>query len=278
MSTYSFIECPDSYMGQSIPVDHLIAAGRTEFQSFELFENHGLGKVLVLDGVVQLSERGEFVYSEAMAHIPLFGHGEVEDVLIIGGGDGAVLEEVLKHRGVKSVTLVDLDGEVMDLCRQHFGAIHNNAFDDPRVTVHVADGIDYVRTCNRTFDAILVDGPDPVGPGTAADPLFTQEFFGLCRLRLTESGVFVIGNDMPYRNPEACADTVAKLKQFYKDAGLFLAAVPDYQGGPLCWAWASDEPIDVPFEGAHILGLRYWNEDVHHGSFQLPNYVRELVR
>src|SRR5262249_4496007 len=155
------------YGSQSIIVDELIFSGRSAYQDVLTFWNQFYGRVLVLDGVLQLTERDEFIYSEMMAHVLLFAHPDPASVLIIGGGDGCVLEEVLKHKAVRRALMVDIDGVAGGLCRSHFAAPHRPPFGEPRLELRVADGIAYVRDAREKFDLILVDGPDQTGAGEA---------------------------------------------------------------------------------------------------------------
>ena len=147
---------------QSLRIDKVIYEGRSRYQDILIFENEYLGRVLVLDGIVQTTEADEFYYHEMLGHVPIVGHGTAKSVLIVGGGDGGLLEEVLKHP-VDRVVLVDIDGEVVRLCREHLPSICGGAFEDPRTELVIGDGIDFVRETELRFDVIIVDSTDPVG-------------------------------------------------------------------------------------------------------------------
>src|SRR4051794_16361452 len=173
----SFQERLYDHYSQVLTIDSVLHQSRTEFQEVLIFENRLFGKVLALDGVVQLTERDNHIYHEMIAHVPLMAHGSAKDVLIIGGGDGGTLREGLKHR-VMSATLVELDGEVIDLSRRFLPEVSGGAFDDPRANVLVMDGTRYIAEAKKRFDVIIIDSTDPMGPG---EPLFTAAFYEACR-------------------------------------------------------------------------------------------------
>ena len=159
------------YCGQWMAIDELHFRGRSAYQDVLVFRNSFLGNVLVLDGVIQATERDEFVYSEMCAHVPLCAHPAPRRVLIIGGGDGCVLEEVLKHEGIERAVLVDIDELVVNLCRKHLAGANRSSYTQPRADVRIADGIAFVRDTEERFDVVIVDGPDPMGDGFAGSPL-----------------------------------------------------------------------------------------------------------
>ena len=148
---------------------------KTDHQRLVVFENETFGRVLTLDNVVQTTERDEFIYHEMLAHLPVLAHGSVRKVLIVGGGDGGMLEEVLKHRGVEKVTQVEIDAGVIDFSKRYLSSICKDAFDDPRLDLVIADGVDFVASCEERYDIAIVDSTDPIGPG---EVLFTDTFYG----------------------------------------------------------------------------------------------------
>ena len=171
--------------------DKVLYDSRTAHQRLEIFENATFGRVMALDGVLQTTEADEFIYHEMLAHLPILAHGQVRQVLIIGGGDGGMLEEVLKHREVEKVTMVDIDDTVVELAKQHLRAICGAAFEDPRGELVIADGTAFVRDCTERYDVMIVDSTDPIGPGEA---LFTEGFHADCKSCLAEGGVLVTQN------------------------------------------------------------------------------------
>ena len=189
---------------QRLSMETTLYHWRTEFQDVLIFENAIFGKVLVLDGVVQLTERDNHIYHEMIAHVPLIAHGSARNVLIIGGGDGGTLKEVLKHP-VESATLVELDGEVIDLSRRYLPKVSDGAFSDPRANVLVMDGTRFVAETQEKFDAIIIDSTDPVGPGEA---LFTAAFYRACRTRLRPGGMIAVQSGAPFYQTEGTGDGV----------------------------------------------------------------------
>ncbi len=250
-------------------------------QALAVFETPSFGRVLTLDGVVQVTTGDEFVYHEMMAHVPLFAHGAARDVLILGGGDGGVAREVLRHP-VESVTLVEIDRAVVDLMVSEMPSVAAGAFEDPRLSLVIADGAAFVRDTARTFDAIIVDAPDPVGAGAA---LFTGAFYERCRRVLRRGGVMVCQSGMPFLTGAWLREHAATLRTAFEDVGFFLSTVPSYTGGPMAHAFVSNDAAlksvsqETLEERARALGLatRYWTPAVHRGAFALPPYVAERV-
>ncbi len=178
-----------------LKTDHVLFDSETEHQRLIIFENEDFGRVMMLDNIVQLTTKDEFVYHEMMAHVPLFAHGKASKALIVGGGDGGVLREALKHPGLEQVTLCEIDRSVIDLCRTHFPEISAGAYDDPRTRIIIADGTKFVAETGDRFDVIMVDSTDPVGPGVV---LFTKEFYTDCARCLKPGGLLITQNGLPF--------------------------------------------------------------------------------
>ncbi len=268
----------------SMNASRILYESQTEHQHLIIFDNETFGRVMMLDGVVQLTTKDEFIYHEMMAHVPLFslpGSG-ARTVLIIGGGDGGVLREVLKHPTVRRVVLCEIDRAVIDLSLKHLPQIPNGAFDDARVEVVIADGVRYVAETAEAFDAIIVDSTEPVGPAAV---LFTREFFEGCSRCLTHPGVLITQNGLPFLHPDHLRGTMALFASIFADHAAFLCDQPTYFGGPFALAWASNERTvrDTPLanlkRGYDEAGFttRYYTPDVHKASFVLPPYVAALV-
>lgn len=265
-----------------LKADRVLLENQTEHQHLIVFDNPEFGRTLMLDGVVQLTERDEFIYHEMMAHVPLFAHDRPRKILIVGGGDGGVLREALKHEAVEQATLCEIDRAVIDLALEHFPAVSDGAYDDPRTEVVIADGTRFVAETDQRFDAILVDSTDPIGPGAV---LFTREFYADCRRALAEGGVLVTQNGLPFIQGPELARSVSYFRALFADAWAYLATTPTYVGGPMSFGWASDDPdlrqrdqatLSARFAAAG-LATRYYAPDVHMAAFALPGYVRALV-
>jgi spermidine synthase len=248
-----------------------------------IFETPDFGRVMMLDGVVQLSTKDEFVYHEMMSHVPLFAHGRVAKALIVGGGDGGVLREALRHPGLESVTLCEIDRSVIDLCREHFPQVSAGAYDDPRTKIVIADGTKFVAETDERFDVIMIDSTDPIGPGAV---LFTKEFYADCRRALADGGVLVSQNGIPFLQAGELKQSVGYFRELFEDAFAYLATTPSYFGGPMSFGWATDDgelrqhkrrKIERRYAKAGSFPTRYWRPDVQLAAFALPTYVRELV-
>ena len=215
-----FEEAYRPHWRQRMAVERVIHEGRTAFQEVLVFENADFGRVLVLDGVVQTTERDEFIYHEMLAHVPLVAHGACREVLIIGGGDGGVLEEVLKHRSIERVTMVELDAGVIEVSRAHLPAVGGGAFDDPRLRLIIDDGAAFVRGerggGDVRYDVVIVDSTDPLGgPG---DVLFGDAFYGACARRLRPGGVLVNQSGNPFVERRRVPEFLERAGRHFADA------------------------------------------------------------
>lgn len=267
--------------GQRFLVKRELARVKSDFQDIVLFESHSHGRVMVLDGVIQITERDEFVYQEMLTHVPLLAHGSAANVLIIGAGDGGVLRRVLMHRGVRRAVMAEIDGEVIRLCKEHMADIAGDAWTDPRANVIVGDGIDYVRRApDSSFDVIIVDSTDPIGVG---EVLFTDEFYENCARILTARGLVVNQCGVPFMQADELRDTSVRRRRFFPYVSAYVAAVPTYVGGFMTLGWTAKDAsltslsageIRARAEAAGILGTtEYWTPEVHHAAFQLPPYI-----
>jgi len=265
---------------QRFAVERYVYQGRTRYQDAIIFESPVLGRVLVLDGIVQTTERDEFIYHEMISHVAIMAHGSARDVLIIGGGDGGTLEEVLKHKSVARAAMVELDPGVVELARSHLPAIGRGAFDDPRTELIFGDGVRFVAETAHEFDVIIVDSTDPFGPG---EVLFTQDFYADCRARLRPGGIVVAqaGNAFVERDRlNACR---TRLGNVFRDTSFILSSVPSYLGGPFVFAWACDDPAKRALSAEEIAkrpipeGLRCYTPAVHAASFVHPPWLAALA-
>lgn len=267
--------------GQRFRVVRELARVRSPFQDIAVVETHDHGRVLVLDGVIQITEADEFVYQEMIAHVPLLAHGDARRVLIIGAGDGGVLKRVLAHAGVEQAIMVEIDGEVIRLARAFMPGIAGDAWNDPRARVIVGDGIQHVReAADASVDVIIVDSTDPVGVG---EVLFTDEFYANCARILTPRGILVNQCGVPFMQADELRETSARRARFFSDVSAYVAAVPTYVGGFMTLGWSGREPAQRALpaevlrrraEAAGILGTtRYWTPELHVGAFHLPPYI-----
>jgi spermidine synthase len=267
--------------GQRFLVTHELARVKSEFQDIAIFESASHGRVMVLDGVIQITEADEFVYQEMLTHVPLLAHGAAGNVLIIGAGDGGVLRRVLQHGNVRRAVMVEIDGEVIRLSKEFLPRIAGDAWTNTRADVIVGDGIDYVkRAPDEAFDVIIVDSTDPIGVG---EVLFTDEFYHNCARILTSRGLIVNQCGVPFMQADELRDTSARRRAFFPHVTAYVAAVPTYVGGFMTLGWAAKdaslavtpvETIRTRARQAGILGTtRYWTPEIHIGAFNLPPYI-----
>ena len=247
---------------------------KTEFQDLVIFENPAFGRVMALDGVIQTTEKDEHFYHEMMVHVAVLAHGSAKNVLIIGGGDGGILRETLKHPNVNP-TMVELDRSVVDMSKKYMPSLSDGAFDDPRTELIITDGIKFMADTDRSFDVIIVDSTDPIGPG---EVLFTDAFYRDCHRCLSDGGVLVTQNGVPSFQPDEITTTYQRLNPIFKDVRFIVVPVPTYVGGFMTLGWASDNAglKDKKVE-ATSLACRYYNADIHKACFALPEYIRELM-
>ena len=266
---------------QCLREDAILYDSETAHQRLRVIENATFGRVLTLDDVVQTTEGDEFIYHEMMAHVPLLAHGQARRVLIIGGGDGGMAREVLRHPSVEHVTMVEIDAGVVKFARQYLPSLSAGAFDDARLKLVIADGAAFVRESAESFDVIIADSTDPVGPG---EVLFTDSFYGHVRRRLAEGGIFVTQNGVPFLQGDELKGTMRAFRSLFHDATCYLATIPTYAGGPMAFGWGTDSVarqvelavLETRFAAAGI-AARYYTPEVHKAAFALPGYVKALT-
>jgi spermidine synthase len=264
-------------------VDKVLYEMQTEHQHLVLFEQPFFGKMLMLDGATQITKKDEFIYQEMMSHVPLFAHGDASEVLIIGGGDCGIAEEVLKHKNVRRLTQVEIDPAVVEFSKEHFPEFTRPVFADKRFESVIDDGMKYVARTDRRFDAIIVDSTDPQGPGKV---LFSQKFYAACKRCMKKGGVMVTQNGVPIFQPAELTSSVAKFRRLFADGGCYVAAIPTYIGGHMAMGWATDnrrlrqtpvKTIAARYRKAGGFSTKYWTPEVHAAAFALPRFIAEAV-
>jgi spermidine synthase len=271
---------------QSMEVTTVLADERSQFQQIRIFDTVANGRVMTLDDIVQITSRDESAYADMLTHLPILEHGKVERVMIVGGGDLSIADEALKHKGVKEVVLVDIDGQVIELCRKHFGEINAKAFKDKRMTIEAADAFEYLgrKSSKNRFDLIIADRPDPVGPGKA---LFGETFYDRVKGALKPGGYATFQTGVPFYQPWEITEALEELARFFPRSGLYLTVVPTYIGGFMALSWAAKggKPLGTAagikkaaaaYKRAK-LKCDYYNPAVHAAAFALPNWIAKLV-
>jgi spermidine synthase len=270
------------HVRQTFEITRILFRERTEHQDLVIFETPTYGRVLALDDVIQVTEKDEFVYHEMMTHVPIVAHGKARKVLIIGGGDGGILREVLRHKSVQKATMVEIDRGVVVMCLKYMPSIPQKAFDDKRTDLVITDGARFVAETKDRFDVIIVDSTDPMGPG---EVLFTEAFYRDCRRCMTPGGVLVNQNGVPFMQPDEVTMTYRRRKKSFKVSSFYIAAVPSYYGGFMTLGWASNDAKLHQTKLATIakrakaarLKTKYYSPEVHVGSFALPQFVHSHI-
>jgi spermidine synthase len=272
------------HVRQTFEITKLLFRERTEHQDLIIFETPTYGRVLALDSIIQVTERDEFVYHEMMTHPPIIAHGRARRVLIIGGGDGGILREALRHKQVEHVTMVEIDRAVVDMCLEYMPSIPRRAFKDRRAHLVIADGARFVAETDDRFDVVIVDSTDPFGPG---EVLFTEAFYRDCHRVLTPGGVLVNQNGVPFMQADEVTMTFRRRRKSFKDVGFTVAAVPSYYGGFMTLGWASDNPKLRSVSAATLArriaasGVKktgYYTAAIHQAAFALPAFVMPHLR
>lgn len=262
---------------QEYRIDKLYFESKTDHQHLMIFENAQLGRVMTLDGIVQTTEADEFIYHEMLTHVPMLAHGNAKRVLIIGGGDGGMLREVIKHP-IKHVTQVEIDQAVVDMAIEYLPKHSAGAYDDARLNLVIADGMDFVKNTDEKFDVIISDSTDPIGPG---EVLFSDNFYAQAKRCLNEGGILVTQNGVPFFQEDEIQNTYQRMGQQFNDMHFYCAPIPTYYGGFMTFAWGTDneslrqlgtKDIKPRFERLD-LKTRYYNSDIHCASFALPQYI-----
>jgi spermidine synthase len=268
--------------GFYIRADRQLGEWQTPFQKLAIYDTPQYGKLLRLDGFNMTSEREEFVYHENLMHPALTAHNVPQRVLVIGGGDGGSSEEALKHPSVEQLTMVEIDADVIRAAKEHFGAVHNGVFDNPKLRVLIEDGMKFVRETAEKFDLIALDLNDPMGPAKA---LYETAFFQRLRQALAPGGAMVLHLGSPVAQPERVAELAQRLNAVFRIVRPYTMYIPLY-GSQWAMAVCSDkldpksftaDEIDRRIEQRKLQELRFYNGETHEGVFALPNYLRDLV-
>jgi len=266
--------------GLTFKIARILEATETEYQRIEIVETEEFGKALVLYGSLMVAERDTGAYNEMIAHVPLFVHAGPRDVLVIGGGDGGCVTNVLMHADVNRCTLCEIDEKVIEVSRRHFPRL-TKGLDDPRCRIMISDGKKFIETTDEKFDVIILDLSDPIGP---AAELFQKSFHQTVFDRLRDDGIMVAQSESPLFNPKTVSAMYANLKSIFPIVRMYTCLMPIY---PSCfWSFAFcskkyhplDDFDDARYRAADLDACTYYNKDVHFGSFALPEYVKRLVR
>lgn len=277
MSNQWITEEQTPHLHLSTEVDKVMYSGQSDFQKIEVAHSLQYGNMLVLDGVFQTSEKEEFVYHEMMAHVPLFLHPNPKRVLIIGGGDGGVARECVRHPEVESVTMVEIDGKVVELAKKFLPTIAQAMRENnPKLTVTIGDGLAHVREKEDYYDVIIVDCSDPIGPG---EGLFQEPFYKDVYKALKEDGLFVQQTESPFLHQPLIHDVFEVVDRNFPMARLYTAFIPLYPAGMHCFTMGSKkyDPLTWIPNRPKAFETKYYNEDIQKAAFALPNFVFDIL-
>jgi spermidine synthase len=267
-------------VGIAMKISKTLFSGESEFQKLEILETLEYGRMMLLDGLVMVTERDEFVYHDMIVHPALFTHPQPKKVLVIGGGDGGSIREIVKHPGVELAVLCEIDGLVIDKSIEFLPSMScaiNGS--NPRVKLHVDDGLAYIRDHQNEFDVILVDSTDPIGPAVG---LFEEDFYRLVFSALKADGIMVAQSESPFYHAEIQKSIYKNLRSVFPLVEMYQAFIPTYPSGLWSFAFASKKyhPVkdfDRERAAARNFDTRYYNEDLHLGAFMLPTFARENI-
>lgn len=277
MSEHLYSELVDNQYGLTLRVKRVLLDEMTPYQRLEIFENEALGRVMTLDGCMMLTDAHEFTYHELLVHPALLAHPEPKRVLVIGGGDGGTLREVVKHPSVEEAVLCEIDQAVIDASRLYFPETAKG-LDHPKSTLYVGDGIEYIRKYKNSFDVVIVDSTDPVG---FAEGLFRQPFYADVKGALRGQGIFVQQSESPFFVPEPWKKISSELRASFKNVNIYGGAIPMYPSGYWTFAISSDE-LDPwthfdPKRAAALPDLKYYTPEHQRAAFVLPAFARKLL-
>jgi spermidine synthase len=262
----------------SCRIKETLFTGRSDFQDVAVVESEQFGRMLVLDGVFQTSTYEEFIYHEMIAHIPMFVHPHPKNVLIIGGGDGGVAREVLRHDAVEKLELVEIDGLVVEMSKKYLPSIAKVLIEGhPKFELKIADGIKHMKETNGLYDVIIVDCSDPVGPG---EGLFTPDFYKDVYSALKEDGLFVQQTESPFLHRDLIQYLYKEIKALFPITEIYTASIPLYPSGLHCFTIGSKKynPLTLDTSKLQKIETRYHNKGIQQSCFVLPGFVEELKK
>lgn len=263
--------------GITAKIENTIHAEQSEFQRIDLIETKQWGKMLVLDGMVMTTDKDEFVYHEMITHLAMNTHPNPKRVLVVGGGDGGAIREMLKYPTVETAVLAEIDGRVIELSKEYLPEIAGK-LDDPRVDVQVVDGIKYIHDNKNSFDVILVDSTEPVGPAVG---LFARDFYQGIFEALKEDGIMVAQSESPWFNSELITRVFKDIASIYPVTRYYTASIPTYPSGLWSWTMGSKKYDPLEVDEAQLIepeGTKYYHKGMHKTVFTLPKFVGELLK
>ena len=265
----------------SLRVEQQLFSAESEYQRIDVFDSMEFGRVLVLDGDIMLTERDEFVYDEMITHVPMAVHPNPKNILVIGVGDGGVVKELTRYDSVESIDLVEMDPQVVEICRRY---LPGNAcrLDDSRVHIYFENGLKFIRRCEEKYDLIIVDSNDPFGP---SEGLFTREFYGNCYNALKADGIMVNQQGSPFyaEDADAMKRSHKRIASTFPISRVYQAHIPTYAAGYWLFGFASKkyhpiDDLDTVRWSKYNLRTKYYTTRLHTGAFYLPAFLEEMLK
>lgn len=256
-------------------VNQTLVRKKTKYQDLAIVDTESLGRMLLLDGIVQTTTKDEYVYHEMIVHIPLFTHPNPKKVLVVGGGDGGAIREILRHKSVEKAVLCEIDQDVITECKKYLPEI-SCSLDDPRCEIFIGDGIKYVKEHKNEFDVIIVDSTDPLN---AAEGLFGGNFYNDVYDSLKEDGIFVAQTESPFYLPNVVKRVFSDVRKIFPITKLFMAGIPTYPGGYWSFTVGSKkyDPQNVDTSKIPEMPMKYYTKDLHKACFVLPQYIKDII-
>ncbi|WP_123055039.1 polyamine aminopropyltransferase [Clostridium sp. JN-1] len=257
-------------------VKETLVRKKTKYQDLCIADTYELGRMLTLDGIVQTTIKDEYVYHEMITHIPLFTHPNPKKVLVVGGGDGGAVREILKHPSVQKVILCEIDEEVIKECKKFLPEI-SSKLDDPKCEIFIGDGIKYVHEHKNEFDVIIVDSTDPFG---AAEGLFGGSFYKEISECLTQDGIFIAQTETPFYLPETVKRVYNDANNIFSITKLFMAGIPTYPSGFWSFTIGSKkyDPEYADLSNTIEIDTKYYTKKLHKACFVLPKFIEDLIK
>lgn len=263
-------------IGLSLKTTEKLFSKQSSFQKIDVYDTIAYGRLMTLDGMVMCTEKDEFVYHEMITHVAALSHPEPHSILVIGGGDGGTIRELVKHGDIARIDLCEIDGDVIQVSKDYFPTL-NTAFDHPKVNVHVDDGIAFIaRAQPKSYQIVIIDSSEPIGPG---EGLFTEAFYTDVKRVLTDNGIMIAQTEAPF----VCGDMIGRiyshLRPVFAQVKMFTAPIPTYPSGYWSWAFCSKQQTDFLQKSAETVSktTSYYNEAIHQAAFALPNFVKALI-
>ena len=272
---FSFAEFHGSGTGLFFSIKKVLFSEKSTFQEIQILETEEYGRMLILDGAVQTTERDEFIYHEMLVHVPMLSHPDPRKILVIGGGDGGCVREILKHKSVEKLTMVEIDKLVVDCSKKYLPGI-SSKLNHPKLDLCIEDAVEFVKGRSSNFDVIIVDSTDPVG---FASPLTTESFFRSAKKILKENGIYAAQTQGPFFESKSMSVISKRLKKIFPLTSFYLANTPTYPGG--IWSFAlsyknSKNDFKITPRILKRKDLKYYSQEIHNASFALPPYVKKI--